>query len=193
MPGKIDLTQFAVHRLGGQEIPADLHILLDHAAQFTELTAIEFSDDPDWRPWSDTSYLSEEQLADPDIRANTLAIDEVCKLIAIVAATEDSEYYGYWRGPTMRNLADSPLLRIDTEFNFMFCPGSNLVEALMADVFNTEQFTTLKSWLASVGIVITQDCNDDIAFIELTDTNQPATPETLHDEFYARFLEADKA
>src|SRR5689334_4494197 len=105
-----NLEAFSAHRLNGAPVPDDVKILLGHAGELAERCGIELNWEMGWAPWLDTSYLTESDRDNPDIMANVRAIADVCRLVTFIAAHEDGEYYGYWRGPSMRPVADAPLV-----------------------------------------------------------------------------------
>lgn len=79
----------------------------------------------------DTSYLTADDLANPDIAANTRAIAETAALITWVAEDEDEgKAFGYWRGPDNLPLTGAPVVSFDNEGQFHVLRGTNLSEAL---------------------------------------------------------------
>jgi hypothetical protein len=175
-------SQFSANRLGGEPIPKDIRILLAHADDLIEQTGIALNWEAGWAPWLDTSYLSEAERANPDIAANVRAIAEVCGLIAFVAANEDDEYFGYWRGPNQRMIADSPLVYLDNEGQFNLCGGSTFAEAVLGQTYDEEQFTELRDWLRSIGIAIRHETSKDLVYPEAS-----PSPDELHKELYYRY------
>lgn len=133
-----------------------------------------------WAPWLDTSYLGEADRADPDIAANVRAVAAVCQLIAFVAATEDSEYIGYWRGPLGRRVAESFLVVLDNEGQFRISPGHNLAEAILA---HSSGFDEVRDWLRSLGIAVRWETDDEMTWPE-----EEHDPVKLHEELYHRYL-----
>jgi hypothetical protein len=178
-----NVDAFSRYRLGGEPIPPDVVILLAQADELFELTGIELNWKKGWAPWLDTSYLSEEESANPDIAANVRAINEVCGLIAFVAAHEDDEYFGYWRGPGKRAVADSPLVRLDNEGQFNFCGGSTFAEAVLSQAVDDEQFAEWRSWLLSLGIAVRPSSLGAVKY-----PREKASPDKLHGELYRRYL-----
>lgn len=77
----------------------------------------------------DNSYLTEDDLANPDISANVQAIEDTFRLITWIAQTSDTAY-GYWRGPNNVDLSDAPLVSYDTEGQFHLVGANNITEAL---------------------------------------------------------------
>ena len=75
---------------------------------------LELVDDPEWTEPSDTSYLSADDRANPDIMANVEAMAETNKLIAWFARDQEG-YVGLWRGPDRQPLDSAPVVRLDTE------------------------------------------------------------------------------
>lgn len=182
MAGNGNRDAFSTHRLGGEPVPEDVAILLEHADELAEQTGIELNWQKDWAPWSDTSYLSAADRANPDIMANVRATAEVCALITFVAADEDGEYFGYWRGPGRRKVAESPVVRLDNEGQFDLCGGSNFAAAVLSQTYGEEQFAELRDWFQSLGIEVRAETQDEIVYPE----GEPS-PDGLHKELYYRY------
>lgn len=155
---------------------------MDHVGDLTRLTGMEINWQKDWAPWSDTSYLNAEDLADPDIVANVRAIAEVCERIAFVAENQEGEYFGYWRGLDQRSIADSPVVYLDNEGSFHVCSGSNLAEAIAGTFYDVEEFLEIKVWLNSIGIAMQAESEDALA---TPDCEQ--TPSEVHQGLYDRY------
>jgi hypothetical protein len=183
MARNYNVDAFSTHRLGGEPVPNDIAILLAHADELAERTGVELNWKKGWAPWSDTSYLSAADRANADIMANVRAIAEVCELIAFVAASEDEEYYGYWRGPDKRPVAVSPVVMLDNEGQFEFCGGSTFAEALLSQTYGDEQFEELRDWLVSIGIAVGATSTDGLTYPE-----GELSPDELHQELYRRYL-----
>jgi hypothetical protein len=182
-----NIAALSTHRLNGEPVPADLAILVAHADEFLQQTGIALNWEPGWAPWLDTSYLNEANLANPDIVANVRAMAEVCRLIAFVAAHEDGEYYGYWRGYGQRPVAQSPLVRLDNEGQFSVLVGKTFAEAILGLKYEQEDFSKFRQWLQSIQIVIPATTAEELATV--ADAQSPAE---LHQLFYARYrLAAD--
>ena len=147
------VKKFSKH-LGGEPVPMDLQVLLLHRNELEQRTGIVLTWEEDWTPWLDSSYLSEDEKANPEIAANIRALEEVCSLIAFVAACESDEYIGYWREPDKRAVADSPLTYFDNEGQFDLCGGTNIAEAILAQAFGEDHFQELRDWMRSIGIDI---------------------------------------
>ena len=175
------VSEFSTNRLDGEPVPEDVKVLLAHREEFAERTGIELNETSGWAPWLDTSYLSEADRADPGIAANVRAIAEVCGLIAFIAAWEDGEYFGYWRGPDKRPVAASPLVRLDNEGQFSFCAGPAFAEAVLGQEYS--EFAEMRDWLRSLGIAIRADTVEDLEY-----PNESPSPDILHKELYYRYL-----
>lgn len=178
-----EIAQFSVHRLQGEALPHDLELLLQHEKELRHRTGIEMDWREGWAPWLDTSYLSEAERADPGISANVRAITEVCQLIAFVAATEEGEYIGYWRGPRRRLVAESPLVVLDNEGQFRISAGHSLAEAILAQSAGFAGFDELRDWLRALDIAVTWETDDDMTWQE-----EEHDPTKLHEELYYRYL-----
>lgn len=174
-------AQFSRLRLRGEAVPPDVMILLGHNEELFERTGVRLNWDEGWAPWLDTSYLRPEELADPDIAANIRAIEEVCSRIAFVAAHEDAEYYGYWRGTEDRPVSESPVVCLDNEGQFRLCAGENFAEALLERTYG--EVDELRQWFDSIGISIGAKTISGLA--------EPAvdsTPKDLHETLYRKYL-----
>ncbi|GAB2558277.1 hypothetical protein GCM10027033_14370 [Leucobacter ruminantium] len=97
----------------------------------------------------DDSYLTEDDLAEPGIRANVRAMAETNALIAWVAEEDGERAYGYWNGPADPSAAAEEqadggaasgpaLVSLDTEGQYMMLAGRTLTEALCAEAAEYE-------------------------------------------------------
>lgn len=174
------MSEFSVRRLNGESVPFDLQILLEHSPELEKRTGIRIASETRWEPWSDTSYLTERDLKDPAIVANIKAIEKICSYIAFVAEHEDREYLGYWRGPSGRSIADSPLVWLDNEGQFSICAGMTAAEAILARHY---EFAELKEWMNSIGVAVKAD-----SIGEMRDTQDDNDPRDLHWKLQEEFL-----
>ena len=134
------LSAFSKNYLNDEPVPDDLAKSLTHNDEFFEITGIRLLSDADEQPWNDISYLSPQELEDPDIASNVRAMTETNRLIAFFAVSEDDRCYGFWRGPQGRSIADSPWT---TRGNMKCCTPRRLlrdslqtcVEAMICDHF----------------------------------------------------------
>lgn len=171
----------------GHRVPEDLELLLANSENVQKLTGIEFSDKTDWVPWLDVSYLSEKQLNDPDIAANIKAIAAVSQYISFVAATEDSEYIGYWRGPQTGGLLQAPIVCLDNEGQFNAIAGRNIAEALLGLLYNANTFTNFKQLIEDAGMSIPYSSYREIPFLEDSKDAAYVSPSDLHKKLYYEF------
>lgn len=176
-------TEFLNNRLRGEPPPQDLLVLLEHRNELARRTGVELPSSVDWAPWLDTSYLSETDRADPDIRANVQAIAEVCALIDFVAEDEESNYLGYWRGPSKIDLAQAPIVRLDNEGQFSFCHTVHLAGALLV---GSSQFDDLRAWLESIGVGSLPNDWDDLVAVDTA-----PSPSDLHETLYRKYSAAE--
>ena len=178
-----DLAAFALNRLGGETIPADVAILFAQREELMDRTEISMSADLAWEPWLDTRYLSATDRANPEIMANVKAGEEVCRMISFVAATDESEYFGYWRGPENRPIAQSPLVVLDNEGQFELTGTRTLAEAILSRAtYDEESFNDLADWMRSLGITITMRSQYD-----LLDHTDGLKPSELHSSLYRQY------
>jgi hypothetical protein len=148
------LAQFSRNRLDGEPVPEDLRILLPHRDELAARTGFRLEWAADWSPWTDPIALSEAEIRDPDITANLRAVEGVCRLIAFVAADEEEQLLGYWRGPAHREVTDSPLVVFDKDGQFHLCVASTFAEAILAREYGRPRFSKVRAWLRSLGIRI---------------------------------------
>ena len=177
-----ELDAFSAHRLGGESLPEDLSYLLTHAEELARRTGIELNGEEGWAPWSDTSYLTAVDRENPDIMASVRAIAEVCEFIVFVAADEDGEYFGYWRGPTRRTVSASPLVLLDNEGRFQFCAGTTLAGAIHGRTCGEEDRAELRDWFVSIGIAMPIVATEVTAFHEVG-----MSPDALCHGLYERY------
>lgn len=180
------IKAFSQNRLNGETVPKDIQLLLRHRDELSQKFDLSLHCEASWEPWLDTSYLSEEDKADPDTMANVRAIEDICALIAFVAEGKDGRYIGFWRGPKHRPITDSPLVLFDNEGQFNLCGGKTLPEALLAHVYDgydEEAFAEFRDWLHSIGIKVSWKTPDDIAYPE-----EDSPPDELHNAAYERYL-----
>jgi hypothetical protein len=182
------LSQFSCNRLDGEPVPEDLKILLSHRDELAERTGIRLEWAEGWAPWLDTSYLSEDELRNPDILANLRAIREVCRRIAFVAEDEEEQYFGYWRGPARRSVASSPLVFFDNEGQFRLCIASSFAEVLLEREYGGERFKKLRAWFRSLGIVIGWESPS-----QMTYPHEKLSPKELHKELFDRYRKEPSA
>lgn len=176
------LNAFSMHRLRGEAPPSDLATLLQHRDALACHAGFSFDGSLDWAPWLDTRYLTENDWADPGIRANVKAIAEVCALIDFVAADEERNYYGYWRGPAHTPLSQAPIVRLDNEGQFDVCGTANLAGAILI-AGGDDLFEQLQSWMQEIGIgMLPADPYD------LLNVDAEIGPRELHATLYKKFL-----
>ena len=102
-------------RLDSKPVPRDMVVLLDrYQAQLAKL-GIFISDDPNVAPWADESYLTEADLANPDIAANVRAMRDTNRLIYFIGFADNGESFGIWRKVSSEDLNCCPPVTLDTE------------------------------------------------------------------------------
>ena len=176
------LNAFSKHRLRGEAPPPDLAILVEHRDALARQTGFSLDGSSNWAPWLDTSYLRESDWANPDIRANVKAIAKVCALIDFVAADEERNYFGYWRGQLHVAISQAPIVRLDNEGQFDFCGTANMAGAILT-AGGGGLFEELRSWMQEIGIGMLPAGPYD-----LFDVDTQASPRELHATLYEKFL-----
>lgn len=173
---------FIANRLSGGTIPGDLAILLQHAEELADRSGIELNWEKSWAPWADTSYLTKTDRQNPDVMANVRAIAEVCKWITFVAANDEDECFGYWRGPSMRPLVESPLVLFDNEGQFTLC-GSDFCEAVLSQISDGVERVEMKEWFRSLDIEVRAERFEGFA----RHPDDPG-PDRMHEDLYYSYL-----
>ncbi len=134
----------------------------------------------------DTSYLTAEDRANPDIAANVQAMEETAALITWVAENEDEGVaFGFWRGPADLPLDAAPVVALDTEGQLELLRGTSLSEALVDEYgqWSHEDYTALVAECRSRGIAISADDPDD-----LLEPDVSPTPSDHHEALYRELL-----
>ncbi|MFJ1880253.1 hypothetical protein [Streptomyces sp. NPDC088137] len=181
------LAGFSRERLDGRPIPDDLRVLLvaqwEGRTDFTHLLDLEFFESGEAHPLLDTSYLSEKELADPEMQAVNAAAAEMAKYVKLVAKGGKG-WIGYWLHPDEPADRAWHLMELDTEFSFWSLVGLTLTEGVAAERADYQDdpderiaFTQLAAELAELGLPLsTQD------YDALDDTEYTVNPEKLMEE-----------
>ncbi|MFE4369679.1 hypothetical protein ACFRMN_15890 [Streptomyces sp. NPDC056835] len=171
------LTEFSRERLDGRPIPDDLRVLLvaqwEGRTGFTHLLDLDFFEAGEVHPLLDTSYLSEKERADPEMRAVNAGAAEMAKYVKLVAKGGKG-WIGYWLHPDEPVDRAWHLIELDTEFTFWGLVGLTLTEGSAAEQASYQDepderiaFTQLAAQLAELGLRLsTQDYDalDDTKF-----------------------------
>ncbi|MGQ7750595.1 hypothetical protein ACUN29_19175 [Streptomyces sp. WC2508] len=181
------LAGFSRERLDGRPIPDDLRVLLvaqwEGRTDFAHLLDLEFFESGEAHPLLDTSYLSEKELADPEMQAVNAAAAEMAKYVKLVAKGGKG-WIGYWLHPDEPADRAWHLTELDTEFSFWSLVGLTLTEGVAAERTDYQDdpderiaFTQLAAELAELGLPLsTQD------YDALDDTEYTVNPEKLMEE-----------
>ncbi|MBC3987880.1 hypothetical protein H8N00_02940 [Streptomyces sp. AC563] len=181
------LAGFSRERLDGRPLPADLRVLLvaqwEGRTDLARLLDLDFFEPGEVHPLLDTSYLSETERADPELRAVNAGAAEMARHVKLVARGGKG-WVGYWLHPD--EPADRPwhLIALDTEFTFWGLAGSTLAEGAAAEQASYQDepdervaFARLAAELAALGLPLgTQD------YDALDDTAYTVDPESLMEE-----------
>lgn len=174
---------------GMSMVPEDLAIWRRQQAEGNSnpwSEALRLLDDDEQPPALDTSYLTAEDLANPDIAANVRAIAQTATLITWVAQDEDEgQAFGYWRGPNDLPLAAAPIVSFDTEGQFHLLRGTTLSEALSDEYgqWADDGYPGLVAQCRAQGVSISADDPDD-----LPEPTASPTPAEHHEARYREFL-----
>ncbi|MCX5417278.1 hypothetical protein [Streptomyces sp. NBC_00059] len=181
------LAGFSRERLDGRPVPDDLRVLLvaqwEGRTEFARLLHLEFFEAGEVHPLLDTSYLSEKELADPEMQAVNAGAAEMAQYVKLVAKGGKG-WVGYWLHPD--EPADRPwhLIELDTEFTFWAMAGLTLTEGTAAERASCQDepderiaFTQLATELGALGLPLsTQD------YDALDETEYTVDPEQLMEE-----------
>jgi hypothetical protein len=173
---------FSINRLDGEPVPDDLRILLPHRDELADRSGVRLELDEDWSPWLDTSGLGEAVRTDPDAAADLRARAEVCRLCAFVADDRAGSYLGYWRGPSRRRVAGSPVVVLDTSGQFHLCAAQNFAEAVLERSYGREGFQDLRDWFRSLGISVGWESP-----AQLTLPHEKLPPKEMHRQLFERY------
>ncbi|MDF9714730.1 hypothetical protein INN71_01925 [Nocardioides sp. ChNu-153] len=127
----------------------------------------------------DESYLTPDDLANPDIAANVAANRDTAALVTWVAQREEEAAYGYWRGPDDTPLAEAAVVLLDTEGQFGVLEGRTISEALSADHDGLRvDYEDYVAACAEAGVEIAADLDD------LEQPEVAVTPRAFHQQRY---------
>lgn len=132
---------------------------------------------------NDTSYMSAEDLRNPDIQSNIEAIRGVSALARFVAADEERNLFGYWLGKAHRALNEAPIVMFNNEGQFSLLPGASLTEAVCGNRAAGDEATFAALRRAFMGLGIAFAASD----IESLCTPRPEikdAPDVLHKAIY---------
>ncbi|MDL5198822.1 hypothetical protein [Streptomyces sp. ALI-76-A] len=162
------LAAFSRERLDGRPIPDDLRVLLvaqwEGRTDFAHLLDLDFFEAGEVHPLLDTSYLSEKELADPEMQGVNAAAAEMATYVKLVAKGGKG-WIGYWLHPDEPADRAWHLIELDTEFTFWSLVGLTLTEGAAAERAHYQDepdervaFTRLAAELAELGLPLsTQD------------------------------------
>lgn len=188
------LAGFSRDRLDGRPIPDDLRTLLvaqwEGRTDFARLLHLEFFEAGEVHPLLDTSYLSEKELADPEMQAVNAAAAQMATYVKLVAKGGKG-WIGYWLHPDEPADRAWHLIELDTEFTFWSMAGLTLAEGCAADQASYQDepderiaFPQLAAGLAELGLPLSTRDYD-----ALDDTTYVVDPEKLMGEL----TEAERA
>lgn len=188
------LARFKREVAGTEHLPRDLEVLAwatvtDAGTPFDELELSAILPDEKEALLDELvfghSYLSETELADPDIQANISAIEQVGRMITFVAKDGDGNVYGYWHGQSNRPIEHAPIVQYDTEGQFYIMPGASLTEAFCASYCfeDDDLFDDFKQAFAELDVPFV--CNSWQA-VYAGETAFEDDPADLHSAIYNR-------
>jgi len=176
------ISLFSINRLDGEHVPDDLRILLPHRDELAGRCGVHLALEDDWSPWIDTTGLAEAVRSDPDAVADLRARSEVARFCAFVADDRAGRYLGYWRGPSLRKVAGSPLVVLDDAGQFHLCAAQTFAEAVLERAYGREEFQDLRDWFRLIGIPVGWENPG-----QLTLPYEKLPPKDLHRQLFERY------
>ncbi|KAB1654821.1 hypothetical protein F8O01_13070 [Pseudoclavibacter chungangensis] len=177
----VTYEQFVREVAKTDHVPVDLELLvrstIDGApSPFDDLGVVAVLPGEDV---NDTSYLSESELADPDIAENIAAIGHVLERAVMVAKSEDGVHFGYWVDGRDGDLEGAPIVSFDSEGQFALEPGASLAEAIAWQVTfgDPDEWGELRDGFAEHGIAFSVDDPDELGDEPVA---APSDPRALH-------------
>lgn len=159
-------------------MPTGFRAAHDKLPGFSSRAWRDLGTEPEWAPWADKSYLTAEDLGNPDIAANVKAIDDVCEHVRFVAQLDGGECIGYWISPDSRPVSECAAVYYDTEGHFELC-GGRFVESLFFLIYDDVALGKLREKCTELGIPL------DFASIDEIQTPQSTiSPDEFHDQRY---------
>lgn len=192
------LADFSRERLDGRPLPADLRTMLmaqwAGRADFRDVLDLTFLEPGQLNPLLDTSYLSEAELADPEMQAVNAGAAQMATYVKIVAEGGKG-WIGYWLHPDEPADRPWPVIELDTEFSYWGMVGSTLAEACLAEHIRYQDepdeqaaFSRLAARLAELGLPLDVQDYDALHEPELTVDPEELTEELIDIERARRGL-----
>lgn len=185
MESSEDVSLFSINRLDGEPVPDDLRILLAHRRDLADRSGVRLELGEQWSPWLDAIGLGEAVRSDPDAAADLRARAEVGRLCAFVADDREGHYLGYWRGPTRRKIAGSPIVILDPAGAFHLCASQTFAEAVLERAYAAGRFRELRDWFASLGLSVGWESPN-----QLTLPHEKLPPRELHRQLFETYRQS---
>ncbi|MEV7675859.1 hypothetical protein [Streptomyces sp. NPDC088752] len=158
------LARFSRERLDGRPVPEDVQTLLvtqwEGRTDFTSLLGLVFLGEGEVHLLLDTSYLNEDELADPEMQAINAAAMEMAQYVKLVAKGGKG-WIGYWLHPGEPADPSWPLIELGTEFTFRRLNDLTLAEGVVAECASRQEeldthiaFAQLAAELAQMGLLL---------------------------------------
>jgi len=143
---------------------------LDELEDQVDYLELELVDNPDWGEPSDTSYLNDEDRADPDTMDNVDAMTQTNRLIAWFGRDMEG-FVGLWRGPENLPLESAPVVRLDTEGQYSLV--ARTIGDYVAISVDEDDFDDAREALVDAGFEVSESAEDIWASLEdLEDPNE---------------------
>ena len=176
------LSLFSIDRLDGEPVPEDVRRLLPHRDMLARLSGVHLEPEGGGPPGLDTNEMSEAVRTDPDAAADLRARADVCRQCSFIAGDRAGQYLGYWRGPSRRKVALSPIVVLDAAGQFHLCAAQTFAEAVLERAYGQDGFLALRDWLQSLGISVFWESP-----AQLTLPHEKLPPRELYRQLYERY------
>jgi hypothetical protein len=161
------IKEFTESRLGGQDAPKDLSVLLK---AILGDPAFEESDNNPLKiigaeilwvdrkyPLLDHTYINDADRADPSIMANIKAMQDTDKKLKFFIQCEDTSLIGYWQPDPEIPLEQCPLFWLDTEGQYYLAEGNTLSETFAYQALldgNEDTYRSLQNAFGRLGVSV---------------------------------------
>lgn len=147
-----------------------LRSCLDELEDQVDYLELELIDNPEWGEPSDTSYLTDEDRADPETMDNVDAMARTNRLIAWFGRDMEG-FVGLWRGPDDLRLEYAPVVRLDTEGQYSIV--ARTIGDYVAISVDEDDFDDARVALVEAGFEVSKSAADIWASIEdIEDPNE---------------------
>jgi len=163
----------STHEAAGNSDLDKLFAKKDSLQEVFDSIELELHDDPNWEEPSDSSYLSEDERKDPEIMANIDALTETNKFVHWFGRDTEG-FVGFWRGPSSKPINECPVVRLDTEGQYMLV-AMTIPDYILVTT-QEEEFEETSKALTKAGFKVSKLVEDiDAAVDAIAEEDSPQT------------------